>query len=327
MRRLRSQGLAALTALSLAGSLSCDRANTAAPPATASPSGVPTPSATAESSASAAASAAMPNLPPGATACGELGCLQFENPEDAFRHVLAKKPVVLAIGESHAQKGKEGIPSSAKRFTDTFLPFLQGKASDLVVELMAPNPTCKKTTKEVRKKHEPVTQQHTATAQNEYVLMGERARTLGIVPDLLRPSCKDLDAINKAGEDAIPTTLETIARLTTVQVQKLLAPAGRKPEEAGKMIVTYGGVLHNDPQPTEIRAPWSYGPAFAEKLEKGYVALDIFVPEFIEDTEVWRALPWFAHYDIERLGDKTTLFKLPDQTFVLVFPRSDPSPP
>jgi hypothetical protein len=325
MKQSRKQGLALLTVFALAGSLSCDRANTAGPPATASPSGGPGPSATTEPATSAEARP-TPDLPPGAEACGELDCLQFDAPEDAFRHVLAKKPVVLAIGESHAQKGKEGIPSSAKRFTDTFLPFLQGKASDLVVELMAPNPTCKKTTKEVRKKHEPVTQQHAATAQNEYVSMGERARALGIVPDLLRPSCEDLDAINKAGDDAIPMTLETIARLTTAQVQKLLSPTGRKPQDAGKMIVTYGGVLHNDPHPTEVRAPWSYGPAFVEQLKEGYVVLDIFVPEFIENTEVWRALPWFAHYDIDRLGDKTTLFKLPDQTFVLVFPRSGPSP-
>ncbi len=294
----------------------CDRPSAPAPVAAPVVSSAFTP-------APPASFAAEPPLPSGATACGSLHCLQFESPEDAFRHVLATNPVILAVGESHAQK-KATVPSSAKRFTDTFLPFLRGKASDLVVELMAPNPSCKKTTKEVKKKHEVVTDHQAPTAQNEYVQMGERARALGLVPDLLRPSCEDLTAINEAGDDAVATTLSTIAHLTTSQVEKLLGPSGRKPEDAGKMIVTYGGVLHNDPAPSGARAQWSYGPALAKIAKDRYVALDLFVPEFIENTEVWRALPWFRHYDPSRLGDKTTLFRLEDGSFVLIFPRTDP---
>ncbi len=313
----RPASLAAVAILALGA---CDRPS-AAPPAPVAPPLVSSASTTAPPPAS---SAAEPHAPPGATACGSLHCLQFESPEDAFRHVLATNPVVLAVGESHVQKGKGTVPSSAKRFTDTFLPFLRGKASDLVLELMAPNPSCKKTTKEVKKKHEVVTDQQAPTAQNEYVQMGERARSLGLVPDLLRPSCEDLSAINEAGDDAVATTLSTIARLTTSQVQKILGPTGRKPEDAGKMVVTYGGVLHNDPAPAGARASWSYGPALAKVAKDRYVALDLFVPEFIENTEVWRSLPWFAHYDADRLGDKTTLFRLEDGSFVLIFPRTDP---
>ncbi len=250
--------------------------------------------------------------------------MQFQTPEDAFRHVLNQKPAILAVGEAHAQKGKEGVPSATKRFTQTFLPFLQGKASDLVVELMAPNDTCRKKTKAVRKKHEVVTKRHAATNQSEYVKMGERARKLGIVPDLLRPSCEDLAAIQKAGDGAIPLTLETIARLTTKQVDELLQTGGRKADEADKLIVTYGGVLHNDPAPGKARAAWSFGPALKERAKGRYVALDLFVPEYIEDTELWRNQPWFGHYDKARLGPKTTLFRLDDESFVLIFPLSEP---
>jgi hypothetical protein len=299
-------------------SLGCNRQNNDATETPAASTAVA--SAPAASSAPAIATA---RLPSGATPCGELGCLQFDSPEDAFRYVLQSKPAVLAVGEAHAQKGTEGIDSSAKRFTNTFLPFLNGKASDLVVELMAPNPSCKKKTAAVRKKHEVVTEQHAATNQNEYVQMGERAKKLGIVPDLLRPSCDDLSAISKAGDGAVATTLETIARLTTHQVDKLLAPDGRKPAEAGKMIVTYGGILHNDLKPSEVRAAWSFGPALSKKVEGRYVALDLFVPEYIEDTEVWRGLEWFAHYDRDKLGGKTTLFRLSDQSFALIFPRTE----
>ena len=234
--------------------------------------------------------------------------------------MLKEDPIILAIGEAHAQKGTEGVPSAAKRFTDSLLPFLRGKASDLVVELMAPNPSCKKKTKAVKKKHEVVTNQHAETNQSEYVKMGERAKTLGIIPDLLRPSCDDLAAIQKAGDDTIPLTLETIARLTTQQVGKLLSPQGRKPEEAEKMIVTYGGVLHNDLSPTEVRASWSFGPALAKRVHGKYVSLDLFVPEYIEDTELWRGLPWYKHYDKVKHGSKATLFQLEDRSYVLIFP-------
>jgi hypothetical protein len=208
------------------------------------------------------------------------------------------------------------------RFTDTFLPLLQGKASDLILELMAPNYACVATTKDVQKKHEPVTEQQAPTAQNEYVRMGERARNLRIIPDLLRPSCEDLQKINDAGEDAVVVTLSTIARLTTAQVTKLLDPKGRKADEYGKMIVTYGGVLHNDPAPSGHRADYSFGPALAKRVDGRYVALDIFVPEFIEDNDVWRTMPWFVHYDANRLSKKTTLFTLADGSFALIFPRS-----
>jgi len=48
------------------------------------------------------------------------------------------------------------------------------------------------------------------------------------------------------------------------------------------------------------------------------------VPEFIGDDPAWRALPWWPYYDRGRLGAKTTLFRLGDRAFVLVFPKSAP---
>lgn len=310
----RNAGAVVAVAIAMAAT-GCNRQNGDVPPPATS-----APVATTLAPPLAASPAANATTPDGAIPCGELGCLQFETPEDAFRHVLATRPTILAVGEAHAQKGKEDVPSSAKRFTDAFLPFLQGKASDLVLEVMAPNPSCKKKTKEVRKKHEVVTKQHAATNQSEYVQMGERARKLGIVPDLLRPSCEDLAAIQEAGDGAIALSLETIARLTTQQVGKLLGPGGRKPDEKDKMIVTYGGVLHNDLRPSGVRASWSFAPALSERVDGGLVALDLFVPEYIEDTDLWRGLPWFAHYDKAKHGDKATLFRLEDKSFVLIFP-------
>jgi len=306
--------------------LGCNRTGGATPnPAGSTPAAVVAASSAPAASAPEAVETAVRS--DGAVPCGALGCLRFDTPEAAFRHVLATRPLVLAIGEAHAQKDKAGVDSSAKRFTDTLLPFLQGKASDLVLELMMPNDRCEKKTERVREKQKEVTSQQREGNQNEYVRMGERARALGIVPDLLRPGCDDLAAIDKAGDDAIPVFLSTIARLTRVQVEKLLDRNARTPADADKLVVTFGGVLHNDLQPAPEKADWSFGPALARKVNQRYVEVDLFVPEFIEDTETWRKLAWFPHYDQHKMGDKTTLFQMSPGSYAMIFPVSESESP
>ncbi|MBI5532377.1 MAG: hypothetical protein HY898_06665 [Deltaproteobacteria bacterium] len=328
-RLVRSAGpCAAIAVVALVAGCSRRSESPAVPAAHESASAREPASARESASARAPASAAAPALPTpaGATACGDHGCIQFDSPEAALRYVLETKPLVLAIGEAHAQKGKEGVDSSAKRFTD-LLPMLKGSASDLVLELMMPNNQCKKKTEQVREKQKVVTSKQADTNQNEYVKMGERSRQVGIIPDLLRPACEDLDAIDKAGEDSIPVFLSTIARLTRVQVEKLLDRNGKTPADAGKMVVTYGGVLHNDLEPPKALSDWSFGPQLSERVGKRYVELDMFVPEFIENTDTWRKLEWFPHYDRDRMGSKTTMFRPRPGSFVLIFPMSKPASP
>src|SRR5690606_19555909 len=84
--------------------------------AACSPAPAPTASSspsvdTADPQTSAAAGEPNPAPEPGAAEapepCGELGCLRFASAEAAFRHLLAEKPLILAVGEAHAQKGTE----------------------------------------------------------------------------------------------------------------------------------------------------------------------------------------------------------------------------
>jgi hypothetical protein len=224
----------------------------------------------------------------------------------------------LGIGEAHAQRGTEHIPSTTKRFTEQLLPSLQGRASDLIVELMMPNDSCKKTTEKVATQQKPVTKPQAESNQNEYVTLGHVARKRGIVPDVLRPSCEDLKQITEAGNNDIDVMLATIARLTGAKVQALLA----QNEKDGKpaMVVGYGGALHNDVAPSEAKESWSYGPALSQATNGRYVELDLIVPEYIKDTDTWKALPWVPHYDRDKLGDKTVLFEVGPKSYVLVFP-------
>ncbi len=300
-----------LVAVALA--LSCGKKDGAASPATVSAS------ASAGPAASSAAVAAPG--PHGGVPCGELGCLAFDKPQDALLTVLDEQPEVLSVGEAHAQKGAK-VASSARRFTTTLLPLLHGRASDLLVELMMPPKGCKAKTQAVRQKQKVVTSKQAPQDQNEYVQMGNAAHALGIVPDLLRPTCADMDAVNDAGADAIVASLSLIARLTATQSEAMVARDRAAASGAGKVVVTYGGALHNDLAPPPERAAWAFGPKLAEYTHGRYAELDTYVPEFIEPTDSWKKMEWYAHYDGAKLGGKAVLFRPRPHEYVLIYPRS-----
>jgi hypothetical protein len=206
------------------------------------------------------------------------------------------------------------------RFTHTLLPLLKGKASSLVVELLLPDPRCRKETQVVRREQQVVTKQQSGTNQNEFVELGHAARALGVEPFPLRPSCEQLERIASAGPDAVIEMLGAITALTQQTVQRLLARDASQGRDL--MVVPYGGAMHNDLSPAPDRAKWSFGPALSELVGGRYVELDLIVPEFIKDTDAWRSLPWYDAYDPERHGGHTVLLQPGPRSYVLVFPRT-----
>ena len=89
-----------------------------------------------------------------------------------------------------------------------------------------------------------------------------------------------------------------------------------------KLVLLYGGALHNDLAPRAGREAFSFGPELKAHTGGRYVELDLIVPEFIKDTETWRALPWYSHFDPKRAPEKTTLYNPSPGSYVLIFPRS-----
>ncbi|WP_437567430.1 hypothetical protein [Sorangium sp. So ce542] len=283
----------------------------------AAPPPAPRAAAPAASATAAAAAAAPASAAP--APCGALGCLAFDAPAQAFAHALQSGPRVLAAGEAHAQQGAEGVPSATRRFTELFLPALAGRASDLIVELWAVDPRCKKEqVARVEEEQKAVTQTQSAGNQGEFLALGSEAKRLGIRPHLLAPSCQEYDALVRAGPDAVTAMLEMIARLTAAKAKALL---GRE-DAAGKMVIAYGGALHNDVAPRPGRERWSFGPELSAATGGKYVELDLIVRELIKDSESWRALPWYPHFDREAHPDKAVLFNPAPGAYVLIFPRS-----
>jgi len=282
---------------------------------------VPTPRPAAAPPVASASAPAEPT-PKAAEArpCGALGCLAFSTPEAAFEYVLRSKPRVLAIGEAHAQVGTTGIRSSTRRFAEQLLPLVSGKSKHIVIELLVAN--CKqKTVERTAQVQAPVTEHQAKSNQNEFVTLGKYAQRLGIEPQALTPDCAEYDRAT-AGEDGIAQLLTLVAQQTQRSVEALLT----KPDSENELILTYGGALHNDLSPKPGHESWSFGPQLAAASRDRYLELDLIVPEFVKDTEAWRAMPWFSAFDREHLTNETLLYRPSASSFALIFPKTEATP-
>lgn len=277
------------------------------------------------SSASAAASSGPAAA--GQTACGELPCELFDSPEAAFARVLEDAPAVLAIGETHAPANGPAVPSTTRRFTEVLLPKLEGRASDLVLELWVANAKCntaqqKQQIKQVASQQRDVTQGQAPTNQSDFRLLYDAARKHKVRSHILVPDCDEYGRILDAGTGDIDAMLSMIARLTATKVEAILAG------DHG-MVVAYGGAMHNDLAPRKGREAWSFGPRLQAKAGGKYVELDLIVPEFVGDGDVWKSQPWYGHWRREAQGAKTVLFTIRPGTFAMIFaptPRPAPAP-
>ncbi len=227
---------------------------------------------------------------------------------------------MLGIGEAHTPVGLEHLASTARRFSDDLLPVVDGRASHLIVELLNPNPRCKVATEEVREAHEPVTKPQSQHNQSDYVELGRLAKAHGIEPFVLSPTCAEYEAIASAGTDAISRTLSTIADVTSRMARGALVSnykAGRE-----RLVMAYGGALHNDVEPDSAHAAWSYGPLLIAFTKGRYVELDLIVRELIKDNQVWRSLPWYSSFDPELYPQSYVLMRTAPRAYVLFFPKS-----
>lgn len=294
------------------------------------PSGDPVSAVKVDASSSSIASVLV--APLAAVSCTTPGgppCFRFASPEAAFRWVFARDPLVLAVGEAHAQKGAEDISSSTKLFTEVFLPIVAPRASDVVVELWAPDPKCMKAVKQVASAQQVVTSAQASTNQNEYVVLGTKAKEAGMTPWLLRPTCDDFSMLADAGADGIGAMLGLVKRLTQTKVTQLYERNQSNPPDAAsspKAVIAYGGALHNDMAPSESMKDYSFGPELDRLTNGRYVELDLIVPEYVKKNPTWEKLPWFASFEADQanaaIRDRTSLYVTGDKSFVLVFPST-----
>jgi hypothetical protein len=292
-------------------------ASASAPSASAPPDGA----APAPSAGAAQADRWRPcGAPTPAADAAPLDCQRLASPGAALSAILeVEKPMVLGLGEAHAQKGTEAIASTAWRTTEQLLPVLDGRAEDLVLELWVGAGACgAEQAAKVAEQQRPVTQDQAASNQNEYVALAQRAKDLGIQPHVLRPSCDEVERIAKAGDDAV---VEMLTLITEHMERKVMALRGRPGGD--RLVVTYGGAMHNDLAPQEGREAWSFGPALAKATADRYVEIDLVVPEYVKDTPAWTAQRWYPAWPAARDAPDgaVTAIRVAPRSYAVVLPR------
>jgi hypothetical protein len=245
--------------------------------------------------------------------CANLLCESFASVADAARAALPADVRVVGFGEAHAPSGF-AAKTTVKRFTEDLLPSLAPRSKHLLVELLAPPNGCEKARQQVQAESDAITEGQSEQNQSEYVALGHAARSHGVVPDVLRPSCEEMQAVASA-EVRVLQIMETIALLSLRTTERWLAePAGERP-----LLLLYGGALHNDVSPREHLATWSYGPRLVELSGGHYVEIDLVLPELVGDSDSWKKFAWYEAVRALPRGHGTTLVRVSERSVALVF--------
>ena len=151
--------------------------------------------------------------------------------------------------------------------------------------------------------------------QNEFVDLFKTSIKVGLKSHVLVPSCDDYGRILDAGAGDIQTMLELIARLSGDKAEKLTTE-----NPNGLPVLLYGGAIHNDLSPGPGRGSFSYGPRLDNVTDHRYVEVDLIVPEFVGDNDIWQSQPWYGMFDPKEKRSETLLIEVQKNSFVLVFP-------
>ena len=239
---------------------------------------------------------------------------EFPTAAAALEAVLARAtPRVIAFGEVHTPKDAR-VESVTSRFRQELLPLLVPSTTALVVEAWQPSGCNKVVEAKVAQANKEVTQNQAPTNVNEYLALAQDAKAKGVVPFPLRPTCEESARVADAGADDLLVMLQTVTQVAQRTIEGALA---KSPPD--KRVLFYGGALHNDLQPSAERASWSFGPALASATQNAFAEVDLVVPEFIKDTDVWKNLPWRNQYELGRDGAHVQLLSRSARSFVIVF--------
>jgi len=210
---------------------------------------------------------------------------------------------VVAFGELHQRTATAHTRSTLGVFTREVLPALSS-ARFLVLETWVSTGQCgaeeRAAVQEVEK-----TTERPKHVENELVTLIERARQLGVSPQVLSIDCAAYQQMRGGAGLDVEKTLQVT---TDALEKKLMAVLDAGHAEPGrKLVVVYGGALHNDLYPSPDLARYSFGPAVYRRVEGAYVEIDLFLPPLIEASR--RLLvtePWFRAYRdvLRRAGRK-----------------------
>jgi hypothetical protein len=235
----------------------------------------------------------------------------FDTPEDALRAILAEKPKLVAFGEYHETKGAPKVASAIARFRDLLLPVVSDGASDLLMETWVTEGKCGKQEETVVAQVEESTKRP-ETTESEVVQVMKKAKAAGVQPHILKVSCDEYQSLT--GTDGAIDYVRLLSIVTTHLQGKIDEILAKKP----KVVLVYGGALHNDLHPRKELAQFSFAAAVKKQLKGAYAEVDLYVPEYIGTDKKITAEPWYKQVK----SDKTTLVTRSAGSHIIVFPST-----
>ncbi len=249
----------------------------------------------------------------------------FDSASAAVLSLVQKKPRVVAFGEYHQVKGRSAAPSALKHFSDEILDALAPRSAELIAETWLPQGRCGKTEEVAVAKVEETIKRPEAT-ESELVTMIKRAKAGGVQPRILNLSCAEYEQIQpKDG----PTDYVALLRIITEQLKKNIDAARQRIAKAGKpaadkMVLVYGGALHNDLFPQQELETFSFAKTVQKETGGRYVEVDLYVPEYIESDEKLRAEAWFVAWQRAEPAhaQQIAVISRSPSSHIVIFPRT-----
>jgi hypothetical protein len=228
-------------------------------------------------------------------------------------------PLVLGVGELHQTANTSGIASSLARFTQKVWPLLASRVSDLIVETWVTDGACGKaetaTIGDVAR-----TTERPAATEDEIVTLLTRAKASGARPHILKVSCAEYRLLAPGGAPVdFERMLALIERKLEAKVTEVLS--SRAATDAAKLVVVYGGALHNDLHPDPALAPFSYGVRAFHTTAGRYRELDLYVPAYLERNPAMRGEPWFLLWERAAAPGRPVLIRRSPDSFIVVFAK------
>ncbi len=263
--------------------------------------------------------ASVPAHADGGVRCGEAPCQAFSTAQAAFAQVLHAQPALLALGEYHARTDRPRVVSTIKRFMTELLPSLQGRGTSFIAETWMTRGSCGVVEKKAVAQVEKTTKRPKET-EDELTSLLYRTSDLGMTNHILLVECDDYRSmLDEKGELDPLKTLEMVRRKVEEKAQDAKeAGEGGTPD---RVLVLYGGALHNDLYPLADYRPYSFGPALSELAQGAYVELDLIVPELAEDDGDLKATSWWRPaVELARKRRQVVLVEPAPRSFALVWP-------
>ncbi len=250
--------------------------------------------------------------------CGELKARHFADARQAFEAAIDGQPAAIGIGEYHEVSGKAPkVKSAIKRFAQSMLPALKGKASHLIAETWIVDGSCGRREKQAVQQIEKQTQRPAQTEDEVATMLGT-ASDLGIEPHILKVECEDYqDLLDAQGEVDAEKLLLLVTRLLGEKAEALA-----EREKSGRAIVLYGGALHNELMPTSELAAFSYAPSLNKLLAGKYRQLTLVVPEYVEGDNEAAQEPWWSCFQKYATANRVLLIQRGADASWLVFPKT-----